>query len=235
MAVNREYADRDAVLHAGDELALIPPVSGGAVAAREPKTEWGRRFWAAVDGEAPGPPCAQLLGWKVLEMEPGRSRIEFEARPEFVNPGGVVQGGFLAAMLDDTMGPSAVAANGGDAFTPTLEMKASFLRPALPGRLIAEGRVVHMGRSIVFLEGTLAREDGEIVATATATSRLLKFDEQTRAARARAGRAAVRRTASCVRPTPASTSWSAARWAAARHRWRSSAACRCWPSPAWRG
>jgi len=30
MAVNREYVSADAVLHAGDELALIPPVSGGA-------------------------------------------------------------------------------------------------------------------------------------------------------------------------------------------------------------
>src|ERR671930_1789441 len=33
MAVNREYADGDQVLDPGDELALIPPVSGGSTAA----------------------------------------------------------------------------------------------------------------------------------------------------------------------------------------------------------
>src|SRR5436309_3481743 len=31
MAVNQEYASREAELHAGEELALIPPVSGGSV------------------------------------------------------------------------------------------------------------------------------------------------------------------------------------------------------------
>ena len=30
MAVNRDYASAETVLHSGDELALIPPVSGGA-------------------------------------------------------------------------------------------------------------------------------------------------------------------------------------------------------------
>ena len=33
LAVNHEYADPDAPLHGGDEVALIPPVSGGAVGA----------------------------------------------------------------------------------------------------------------------------------------------------------------------------------------------------------
>ena len=30
VAVNTEYADKDSLLHAGDEVAFIPPVSGGA-------------------------------------------------------------------------------------------------------------------------------------------------------------------------------------------------------------
>jgi MoaE-MoaD fusion protein len=36
MAVNRSYAGEDAILAAGDELALIPPVGGGAEAAARP-------------------------------------------------------------------------------------------------------------------------------------------------------------------------------------------------------
>ena len=34
MAINHEYADADAVLHGDDELALIPPISGGSTTAR---------------------------------------------------------------------------------------------------------------------------------------------------------------------------------------------------------
>jgi molybdopterin synthase catalytic subunit len=36
VAVNREYASRSAVLHEGDEVALLPPVSGGSDDAAEP-------------------------------------------------------------------------------------------------------------------------------------------------------------------------------------------------------
>ena len=38
-AVNREYVDAATVLHAGDELALIPPVSGGAPADGDSRSD----------------------------------------------------------------------------------------------------------------------------------------------------------------------------------------------------
>src|SRR5688500_12301147 len=44
MAVNREYAEEERVLREGDELALIPPVSGGADADAPDAT-------AAVDAD----------------------------------------------------------------------------------------------------------------------------------------------------------------------------------------
>ena len=136
---------------------------------------------AASDGMVETPPAAALLGWKALTLEPGHVRVRYTARPEFGNPQGAIQGGFLAAMLDDAMGPALFTTLSSEDFAPTIEMKVSFFRPARPGPLFAEGRVVHQTRSLAFLEGTLATEDGDLVATATATARIiLSAAEKTR-------------------------------------------------------
>ena len=134
-------------------------------------------FWDVMEGRLPMPPAAALLGFKLLEVDPeqGTLRAQFDARPEFANPMGNVQGGFLAAMLDDTMGPALVATLGTDQFAPTLELKVSFLRPAKLGTpLVGEGRVVSKGSSIAFLSGELRDPDGELIATATATARIVR-------------------------------------------------------------
>jgi len=134
-------------------------------------------FWDMIEGRVPAPPVAALLGWKLITVDPdaGTIRVQFEAKPEFLNPVGTIQGGILSAMLDDTMGPAAVAMLGGGCFAQTLELKTSYLRPARPGRLFGEGRVVHRGRDVVFVEGALSTEDGTLIATATATCRVIEF------------------------------------------------------------
>ena len=126
----------------------------------------------AAQGKGEPPPAAALLGWEALSIEPGRVRVRFAARESFCNPRGSIQGGFLAAMLDDSMGPALFTLLSDQDFAPTLELKVSFLRPARAGLLIAEGRVVRKGDSVAFLEGTLSAEGGELIATATATARI---------------------------------------------------------------
>lgn len=132
----------------------------------------------ALDG-LPRPPCAELLGWEVVEARPadGWIRVRFEGRPEFRNPAGFIQGGFLAAMLDDTMGPAMFVYSEGRVFTPTIEMHVSFLSPARPGPLYGEGRVVQAGKSIAFLEGQLMDLSGTVVARARASARLVAADK----------------------------------------------------------
>jgi uncharacterized protein (TIGR00369 family) len=87
-------------------------------------------FWKIVDGRLPAPPCAKTLGieFAAIDGERGTAEVKFEAKPEFLNPAGNVQGGFLAAMLDDTMGPALTATL--DAGAPTVNLNVQFHRPA---------------------------------------------------------------------------------------------------------
>jgi uncharacterized protein (TIGR00369 family) len=121
--------------------------------------------------------AAALSGWRIAWLEDGRGRSRrrnaasaVEARSAFLNPAGVVQGGFLAAMLDETFSPAVAARLQPDEFPVTLEMKISFVAPARMGTLIGEARVVNQGKSICFLEGKLSDLEGRLVATGTATA-----------------------------------------------------------------
>lgn len=137
--------------------------------------------------DLPAPPCAQLLGWHILEAEPERGwiRVGFRGRPEFVNPAGFVQGGFLAAMLDDSMGPAAFIASHGALYTVSIDMNVSYLAPAKPGPIVGEGQVVQMGKSAAFLEGRLFDAEGTLLARATSTARLVATEKAlTKASRA---------------------------------------------------
>ena len=118
--------------------------------------------------------AAALLGWQLAAVDPDAGTIEvgFDAGEQFLNPFGAVQGGFLAAMLDDTLGPALVATLDAGQFAVTLELKVSYLRPTRPGPVVGRGRVVHRGGSVAFLEGSLSADD-EVVATATATARVI--------------------------------------------------------------
>lgn len=133
------------------------------------------------------PPCAKLLGWHMIEADPemGRVRIGFEGRPEFCNPAGFIQGGLLSAMLDDTMGPAVLVYTNGAVYAPTISMTVNFLAPARVGKLIGEARVSQLGKTIAFIEASLTDEKGTVVATATATARVVETAKAVRAGAAK--------------------------------------------------
>ena len=75
------------------------------------------------------------------------------------------------------MGPTALLVSGGTTFTATINLNVSFFRPARPGKLFAEGRVLNMGKTVVFLEATLSDADGNKLASATASARVVPVDK----------------------------------------------------------
>jgi uncharacterized protein (TIGR00369 family) len=65
--------------------------------------------------------------------------VAYIAREEWYNPQGSVQGGFIAAMLDDAMGPAAFTVLEPGQFAPTLELKVSYHRPLRAGSFTGRG------------------------------------------------------------------------------------------------
>ena len=121
------------------------------------------------------PPSSKLLGWHLLDARPseGWIRIGFEGKQEFCNPAGFIQGGILSAMLDDTMGPAVFVMTDGKRYTATITMTVNFLAPARPGPIVGEATVTQLGKTIAFVEGRLIADGGTVLATATASARLV--------------------------------------------------------------
>jgi len=107
-----------------------------------------------------------------------RAVMEFTGRQEMCHSGDVVQGGFVTAWIDSAMARAAMLATEGALAPATLEIKVSFFRAASPGPVRAEGWIERMGRSIAFLEGRLTTLDGDVLAMASSTVKLVPTDRQ---------------------------------------------------------
>jgi uncharacterized protein (TIGR00369 family) len=128
-------------------------------------------FWQIQNGKLPAPKAATTLGItiKAVLPEQGTIEVEFLGKPEFTNSAGNIQGGFLAAMLDDAMGPALAATLGQGEFAPTLNLNVSFVRPAKVGAIQGKGQILKRGKEVCFLAGELY-QGGELIASATATA-----------------------------------------------------------------
>ncbi len=120
------------------------------------------------------PATFAYMGGQLVELDAqrGYAKTIYQGRAEFCNPGGVIQGGFLTAMLDDVMSLAAVAQQEFKRVVPTLDFKASFLAPVGLGDIIAEGWILKAGHRIVYLEGKLHNAKGELAVAASATAQL---------------------------------------------------------------
>lgn len=118
------------------------------------------------------PPTGLLFKSQVLDVRSsdGFVRVQYDIGTEFTNPGGSVQGGIVTAMLDDACAFAVIINSGQPVFVATLELKTSFFAAAKPGLLIAEARVMKLGKSIAFVEADLLDPDGTMLARMTTTT-----------------------------------------------------------------
>src|SRR5579863_7067011 len=114
------------------------------------------------------PPNSDLtLGMTCVDKAtPGHSVWRMRADERFANPAGIMQGGFLGAFCDSSMGAAAVTfVEGRKVFAANAEMKISFLAPvAIGAELTCDALVVSGGARVAFVEATVTAADGAMVA-----------------------------------------------------------------------
>lgn len=128
--------------------------------------------WEKVDGFGVEIPFVTHLGFELMEFEGGRSQIRYIPAPEHLNSFSVTHGGAQMTLLDVAMA-SAARSETPDIGVVTIEMKTSFLQPAV-GALTAKGELIHRTATMAFTQATVYDANGNVCAHATGTFKYMK-------------------------------------------------------------
>jgi len=118
------------------------------------------------------------IGTRIVEVAHGRLVLEGNMKGEAhgfpTSRGTIIHGGAIATLADEALASVAFTAAEEGETTVTADLKVDFLRPAMPGRLIARATVRHRTRRLAFCEATVEQEGGKIVAEARAVIAYVK-------------------------------------------------------------
>lgn len=127
-----------------------------------------------------GVPHARALGFKLVDFRRDHAIIKVPYREELVgNPEtGVVHGGVITSLLDNTSGLAVVCALDDLVPTPTLDLRIDYMRPARPhADIFAHAHCYKVTRSIAFVRAAAYEErEDDPVATSHGAFMLKRND-----------------------------------------------------------
>ena len=102
------------------------------------------------------------FGVELVDVAPGRTRMQMLANDRVLQQQGFVHGGVIAAAMDSACGYAALSLAAADREVLTVEYKVSFIAPAVGDRYEFEGQVIKPGRTISFTEGAAFAVTGDV-------------------------------------------------------------------------
>jgi uncharacterized protein (TIGR00369 family) len=127
-------------------------------------------------------PFASHLGIELVEKGNGRAVLRLALRPELMNSFEAAHGGVMMTLLDIAMALAARTLDPEAEGAITIEMKASFIG-AGTGTITAEGRCLHLGKSVAFCEAQAKDAAGKLLASSSGTFMLRHAHRRKPAAR----------------------------------------------------
>jgi len=111
-----------------------------------------------------GVPLAGQWGVEVIHAEEGVAHLRLPADASLLRPGNTVSGPALMGLADVAMWAALLTTTSGQDNSVTSSMNVNFLRPAGPGPLVAEARVVKGGKRMLYGEILIRAENSDDVA-----------------------------------------------------------------------
>jgi len=112
------------------------------------------------------------LGARLTGHEPGEVMVEAHLTPDAhgfpTSRGAIVHGGAIAALADMALASAGMSVASDGQVVTTVDLRVDFLQTAMPGRLLARGRVQRRTRRLCFVAASVEQEDGTVVAEARA-------------------------------------------------------------------
>jgi len=104
-------------------------------------------------------PFAELIDMVIDERRPGYSRLSLEVARHHLNSNGVVHGAVTYAIADTGMGAALHATLDAGQICATIEIKMSYFKPIISGRLICETTLLNRGRKVANLDSRVYLDD----------------------------------------------------------------------------
>jgi len=111
-------------------------------------------------------PYWQTLGFKLVEVEPGRAVFEADVRPDLMQ-NKVLHGGVLASILDSACAVAAIAKVYPANYATTINLQVSYLKPLTAGRFRAEGTCIKAGKNVLFSEAKVFDDKQSLIGSAS--------------------------------------------------------------------
>ncbi|HWQ20670.1 MAG TPA: PaaI family thioesterase [Methanotrichaceae archaeon] len=109
------------------------------------------------------------MGIEVSAFGNGTAELSMEVLPCMMNGAGWMQGGLFTALCDEAMALALFTILDEVEGIATISESTSYLQGIRDGKIIARGQVVKKARHIAFTEGSVQKDDGEVLSKTTAS------------------------------------------------------------------
>ena len=92
---------------------------------------------------------------QIITADSGVGRVSIQINERLMHPQQIVHGGVIFTLADTAMSMALISVLPVGTPFGTIEAKINFMLPVHTGELLAEGKVVHKGRSTAVLEATV--------------------------------------------------------------------------------